>query len=255
MQNTMSHSIQNSFAAALNDSSLPVPNGVEAWNSTAPERRFAVYRNNVSASLRGALASRFPASEAIVGKEFFAAMAQVFIEIHPPRSPLLLNYGDNLPDFVEDFEPAKELTYLPDVMRLEAARSRAYHAADQAPLDPGSLAAIAPGALADVRFSPHSSFAVIRSIHPIVTIWAMNAGEAELRPIENWQGEDALVLRPQMTVEVHRLPHGGAVFLLALAQGVPLGAAVEAATTETDAFDLTANLTGALQSGAFASIV
>lgn len=250
----MSHTTQNNFAAALNDISLPVPDGVAAWNSAAPERRFKVYRNNVSASLRGALASRFPASEAIVGKDFFAAMAQALIEAHPPRSPLLLTYGDDFPDFVAGFEPAKELSYLPDVMRLEAARSRAYHAADQAPLDPGSLAAIAPETLADVRFSPHSSFAVIRSIHPVVTIWAMNAGEAELCPIDDWQGEDALVLRPQMTVEVHRLPPGGAGFLLALAQGTSLGAAVDIAMAETEAFDLTANLTGALQSGAFATI-
>jgi hypothetical protein len=251
----MSHTTQNNFAAALNDTSLPVPYGVTAWNSAAPARRFGVYRSNVSASLRGALASRFPAVEAIVGPEFFAAMAQAFIEAHPPHSPLLLNYGDNFPDFVDDFEPANELTYLPDVLRLEAARSRAYHAADQAPLDPGCLASVAPDALANLRLAPHPSFSIIRSIHPVVTIWAMNAGEAELRPIDDWQGEDALVLRPQMHVEVHRLPPGGASFLLALAQGASLGDAVDAAMTEAEAFDITANLTGALQSGAFASIL
>lgn len=251
----MSSTTQSEFAAAVKDPSLAVPASVSAWNSAAPERRFKVYRNNVSSSLRGALASRFPATKAIVGDDFFNAMAQSFIEAHPPRSPLLLNYGDDFADFVERFEPARELAYLPDVMRLEAARSRAYHAADHASLDPACLAAIAPEYLADVRFAPHPSLGIICSPHPIVTIWAMNAGEAELRPIESWQGEDALVLRPQMIVEVHRLPPGGAVFLMALAQGQSLGQAVDTAMRCSDAFDLTTNLTGALQSGAFTTIL
>ncbi|HBF30707.1 DNA-binding domain-containing protein [Rhizobium sp.] len=251
----MSNTILSEFAAAVKDPSLAVPASVTAWNSAAPERRFKVYRNNVSASLRGALASRFPATQAIVGDDFFHAMAQAFIDAHPPRSPLLLNYGDEFGDFVEHFTPASELAYLPDVIRLEAARSRAYHAADQAPLDPGCLAAIAPEHLADVRFARHPSLGIIRSIHPIITIWAMNTGELELRPIERWQSEDALVLRPQMIVEVHRLPPGGASFLLALAQGQSLAQAMDMAMADSDAFDLTANLTGALQSGVFSAIL
>lgn len=251
----MSNNTLSEFAAAVKDPSRAIPASVTAWNSIAPTRRFNVYRNNVSASLRAALASRFPATQAIVGEDFFQAMAQDYIDAHPPRSPLLLNYGDDFSDFVERFAPAKELAYLPDVIRLEVARSHAYHAADQAPLEPGCLAAIAPENLPDLRFAPHPSLGIIRSIHPILTIWAMNVGEADLHPIANWQGEDALVLRPQMMVHVHRLPPGGAGFLLALATGQSLGQAVDIAMRETDAFDLTVNLTGALQSGVFATIL
>lgn len=251
----MSSTTQSEFAAAVKDPSLAIPASITAWNSDAPLRRFEVYRNNVSASLRGALASRFPATQVIVGEDFFAAMAQAFIDAHPPRSPLLLNYGDDFADFVEHFSPARELAYLPDVIRLEAARSRAYHAADQTPLDACCLAAIAPENLADLRFVPHPSLGIVRSSHPIVTIWAMNAGEVDLQPIDSWHGEDALVLRPQMIVEVHRLPPGGADFLLALASGQSLGQAVDVAMAASDAFDLTANLTGALQSGVFAAIL
>jgi hypothetical protein len=251
----MSSTTQSDFAAAVKDPSLAIPARVRAWNSDAPLRRFKVYRNNVSASLRGALASRFAATQAIVGEDFFQAMAQAFIDAHPPRSPLLLEYGDDFADFVENFSPASALAYLPDVIRLEAARSHAYHAADQAPLDPGCLTTIAPENLADVRFVPHPSLGIVRSSHPIVTIWAMNAGELDLQPIDIWHGEDALVLRPQMIVEVHRLPPGGASFLLALATGQTLGQAVDAAMASADAFDLTANLTGALQSGVFAAIL
>ena len=125
---------QEQFAAALRDSALPVPEGIAAWNAARPLRRFGVYRNNVVSGLIGAVASRFPVAEKIVGEEFFAGMAYEFICLHPPRSPLLLSYGDGFADFVEAFEPAREIAYLADVIRLEVARGRAYHAADATPL-------------------------------------------------------------------------------------------------------------------------
>ena len=250
----MSLDTQANFAAALRDADQPVPQGLASWNGPQPERRFGVYRNNVTAGLIGALASRFPATEKIVGEEFFAAMAMEFIRLHPPRSPLLLAYGDALADFAAGFEPARPLDYLPDVVRLEAARGRAYHAADAQPLDPAVLASLAPERVAELQFVPHPSLSIVRSAHPIITIWAMNSGEMPLAPIEDWLCEDALVIRPEMTVEVHRLPAGGATFLEALAGGANLAAAVEAAMRESEAFDISANLAGALQAGAFTAI-
>jgi hypothetical protein len=190
----------------------------------------------------------------IVGTEFFAAMSYEFIRLHPPRSPLLLAYGEDFADFVERFEPATEVAYLPDIIRLEAARGRAYHAADAVPLQAERLATVDPDHLAELRFVAHPSLSVLMSNHPIVTIWAMNSGDTELRPIENWCGEDALVVRPMMNVQVHRLPAGGAVFLSAVARGEALAAAVELATKAAPGFDLSSNLAGALQAGAFTDV-
>ncbi|MGG6894727.1 DNA-binding domain-containing protein [Rhizobium sp. BR 315] len=250
----MSLATQSRFAAALIDPDLAVPEGLTAWNGPKPARRFGIYRNNVAIGLIGALASRFPAAEKIVGEEFFAAMAHEFVRLHPPRSPLLLAYGDDFPDFVESFEPAVEIPYLPDVMRLEVARGRAYHAADATPLDAALLASIEPADLAELAFVPHPSASITRSAHPAVTIWAMNTGEIELADIADWTAEDALVVRPQMIVEVHRLPPGGATFLEQLFAGADLGQAFEAALADAADFDLSANLAGALAAGAFSDI-
>ncbi|MEZ2130212.1 MULTISPECIES: putative DNA-binding domain-containing protein [unclassified Sinorhizobium] len=250
----MSITTQMQFAATLRDTNQPVPEGLNAWNGARPERRFGVYRNNVAVGLIGAIASRFPVAERIVGKDFFAAMAHEFIRLNPPRSPLLLAYGDDFAEFAESFEPAKEINYLPDVIRLEAARGRAYHAADAVPLDTARLAAVDPQHVASLRFTMHPSAAIVRSVHPIITIWAMNAGEMMLSPIQEWQCEDALVVRPEMTVLVRRLPAGCAAFLQALTSGAELSAAVEAAVVDSAEFDLSANLAGALQAGAFAAI-
>jgi hypothetical protein len=237
------------FAAALFDAGKPVPEGVTSHTTNKPARRFAVYRNNVVVGLLKALATRFPATSRIVGEEFFNAMARVFVVAHPPRSPLLATYGDDFPDFIAGFEPAAELPYLADVARLEAARTRAYHAANAEPVDPSQLHTVAPDGLGDMRFVLHRSAEVVRSRHPIVTIWAMNSGGKELGPIADWLPEDALIARPYLDVEIRALPRGGSAFLVALIAGQTLAQAVEAAATEDADFDLAANLAGLIGAG------
>jgi len=255
MRGTMPASFETSFADALLNADRPVPFGITAHNTTAPARRFAVYRNNVMAGLVTALRNRFPVVEKIVGEEFFVAMARVFVREQPPRSPLLATYGDGFPAFVAAFEPARELPYLADVAWLEAARTRAYHAADATPLGADRFATLDSELAGDIRIDLQASAEIVRSAHPIVTIWAMNSGEQELGPIENWRAEDALVARPYLEVQVRALPPGGAAFLLGLAAGCPLGEAAEAALADDPAFDLARNLAGLIGSGVVQDIV
>ncbi len=242
--------LQDEFATALLDAEKPIPPSVTSHTSRTPAKRFAVYRNNVVVGLVNALRARFPVVEKIVGKDFFAAMARVFVIAHPPQSSLLMLYGDTFADFVATFEPASALPYLPDVARLEIARTRAYHAADLEPIDPARLRGLDPQELRHVRVDLHPSLQVLRSRHPIVTIWAMNSGEAELRPIDDEGPEDALVVRARLEVAVRRLPPGGATFLGALSAGATLASAAESAAADCAQFDLTANLAGLIGSGA-----
>lgn len=244
--------LQTDFATALLDAGRAVPGALTAHTSREPVKRFAVYRNNVVAGLVNALRARFPATEKIVGEDFFFAMARLFVTAHPPCSKILSDYGEDLPGFIAAFKPAAELRYLPDVARLEAARTRAYHAADADPLAPDDLAAIDPAQLGELRVMLHPSLQILRSRYPVVTIWAMNSGEMALGVVDDTQAEDALVLRPRFNVFVRKLPPGGAVFLLALATGKSLAAAAETAVADEPAFDLTANLVGLMTSGAMA---
>ena len=242
-------SIQRNFARALLDADRPVPGTVTSHTARAPYKRFAVYRNNVVAGLIEALRTQFPATERIVGNDFFAAMARVYVVAKPPRSPILVGYGDGFPGFIASFAPAADVPYLADVARLEVARTRAYHAADAAPLDPSIWQGLDPDTLLGVRVALHPAVAILRSAHPIVTIWSMNAGEAALASIEDCGAEDALVVRPQLDVEVRRLPVGGAAFLGALATGATLGDAARSAAADHGEFDLAANLAGLIGAG------
>ena len=251
----MHPSFEPFFAQALLDPNKPIPQGIISPDAPNATRRFAVHRNNVVAGLVRAMEARFPAVERIVGEDFFVAMARAFVIERPPRSPLLATYGDEFADFVGAFEPAQELRYLADVARIEAARTRAYHAADATPVGASELAALDADALIALCVDVHPSLEIVRSEHPIVTIWAMNSGEQQLAPIETWSGEDALIVRPYLDVEVRLLPPGGAAFLRALAEGRSLGEAADVALADDAAFDLNGNLAAVIGWGLVRSVV
>jgi hypothetical protein len=247
--------MQQDFAGALLDPAAAIPRSLREHDGAPPLKRFSVYRNNVVASLVDALAARFPAAQRIVGEEFFRAAAVLYVRREPPRSRILMFYGDTLPAFLETFSPAADVPYLADVARLEAARTRAYHAADAEPADRTWLQRLNEDELGALRVRPHPSAEILRSRYPLVTIWSMNSGECEVAPIESWHAEDALIARPHGEVEVRLLPPGGAAFLTRLFAGVALAEAAQAAQVEAIEFDLVTNLAILLAAGAAAEFI
>ncbi|OJF97434.1 DNA-binding domain-containing protein [Pararhizobium antarcticum] len=244
---------QSAFATALLQADRPVPDGITTVRGDADPARFAVYRNNVFVGLTRALAQRFPVTEKLVGPAFFLAMARAYAQDHKPASPLIINYGNYFADFIASFAPASGLVYLSDVARIEAAWTHAYHAADAPALDLAALAALAPETLADLQLSPHPSAHLILSDHPAGSIW--NAHQQNpVRPVMDWQPQAMLVLRPEMTVDIHILPPQDAVFASLLFRGLSLGEAAETAFSANDAFDFGAALAGLTGLGAFATL-
>jgi hypothetical protein len=237
--------LQKRFLLALLDRTREMPPDIWATGQKWPERRFNVYRNNVFVSLTEALVTRFPVCHALVGDEFFRAMARVFIELSPPRSPVLITYGDDFANFVETFPPARPVSYLGDVAHLEAALTRAYHAADASPLTVDELAAFAPYRWEHTHVELHPSVQIITSLYPIISIWETHICSGEHPMIDNSIGEDALVARPDFHVELHRLPPGAAAFLMALLKGASLRAAADVAAADPR-FDLITTLSGIL---------
>lgn len=251
---------QAEFAAALLDPDRPCPPGLRAWNGSDPAVRLAVHRNNVMASLIDALGESFPVVQQLVGEDFFRAMAGLFVRRSPPRSRVLALYGQDLPRFIADFEPARSLPYLADVARLEAARVRACHAAEAQPLAPHAVAlALSSGERAGgLRLVCHPSLASIASAHAVVSLWAAHQHdegiEAALQGVDVDAPENALVLRQGLDVLVLRAPEGAAAFVAALLEGASLSDAAAAATDRAPAFELAATLRLLLAHGALSSI-
>ena len=61
---------------------------------------------------------------------FFGARAVESLRAHPPKSRLMMLYGDAFAGFLASFPPVAHLGYLPDVARLEQALRESCHATD-----------------------------------------------------------------------------------------------------------------------------
>jgi hypothetical protein len=242
---------QRSFAAALLDAALPVPQGLVGPDGESSPKRFAVYRNNVVVGLTEALKDAFPAVHRIVGTEFFQAMARAYVVTEPPRTPILLDYGAGFPDFIRQFEPATSPPYLADVASIERAWTEAYHSPEAAPLDPAAFTAVGRDQLPEIRLLLHPSVRVVRSQFPALTIWQMNVGDGVPAPVDLAAGgEHALVVRPQANVEVRLISRDSFKFIQALAGGASFLAATRVALADDCRFELTANLSDLMQVGA-----
>lgn len=247
---------QSAFAHALLDAARPVPDGLVAWNGSRVDLRFAVYRNNVVASLTDALTDAYPVVQRLVGATFFRAMAHEWLVDHPPRSPVLAQYGEGFAAFIAGFAPAASVPYLSDVARLEWAYVQSFHAADATALAPAALAAALapPEQLPALRVALHPSVRTLASDYAIVSLWGAHQAERiDALPDPN-RAEAALLLRPALLVHVVAIDAGTHALVCALQRGAPLGEAAQAGADADTGFDLMQALAVLIRYQAFREI-
>lgn len=243
--------IQSEFASAVLDSGRVVPPSVASHSGVPSLKRFSVYRNNVVMSLTEVLEAYFPVVARLVGEEFFRATARQFIVVHPPRSPILSQYGADFPNFLEGFAPVADVPYLADVARLEWLQQRAYHAADATPLTAHDLATFPPHQLAELRMHFHPSARVLVSAYPVFSIWRTNTFDDHVSPIgPEAEGESALVSRASLEVRTLGLPGGSAALIEMLMAGAALGPAASHSLDRFPDFDLQWTIKALIDMGA-----
>ncbi len=235
---------QDQFAAALSNPDLPPPSSI----GMKATKRFNVYRNNVSVSLSEALGATFPIVQALVGDEFFQGMTQIFTRQSLPKTPVLLDYGSEFPDFITTFSPAQTIPYLADIARLEWAWNRAYHSADVRPVTIKHLAKIPQDQVAHVCLHFHPSLHLLQSSWPIASIWQAHQPRGFEGGLPG-EGENVLILRPELDVEIRNLNPQALQFLSALFEGATLGQASEL-FVEDQSFDLSSHLAALFTMGA-----
>lgn len=231
---------QAAFATALLNPDLGVPVGLTDPQGRAAPLRFGIYRNNVVSSLSKVLEVGFPVVRALVGDRFFAAMAGVFVRAHPPKSRILMLYGDEFPLFLKGFPPVAHLGYLPDVARLELAMRQSYHAADSVPV---SADLLTPDRLSKARLCFAPATRLVISDWPVWSIWAAHTRGGPMPAA--MQGEAVLILRPDYDPDPRCLAPACVPVLAALLAGEPLETALDLAAEGFDLAELLALLLGA----------
>jgi hypothetical protein len=205
---------QDAFAAAL------FQRPAEQLQQLIEQPGFAIYRNTVLKGCVDALGANYPCVASLVGDDWLRAAAAIYAQQSPPSDCRLLYYGADFAEFLEQFEPARDLPYLADVARLDRLWLEAFAAPQEACLELTRLGAVSPAQLAECVLQPRSS---VRwrwfSEQPIYSIWRHNREEQPLPPELPWHGEGALLVGHRTGVRWQALDKGGCIFLDACAAG------------------------------------
>jgi hypothetical protein len=212
-------------------------------DSLAQPERLVLHARNFRAGLTAALASTFSGTQRLIGEGFFAFAAAQFLTAHPPRDPIVAQYGSDFPRFLSGLPALAKSPWVADVARLEWAiqslsdirpapaleTSALLHASD-AHLDwsPSALLFTAPSPAADL-LDPDGDLGALDLAHPCRLLLASTANG----------------------IAQHHLSVAAWAFLYALQAGLPLSAALEA-TAQTE-FDPAATLSLAVRLGCFAA--
>lgn len=231
---------QADFTQAMLDPAAAVPLGLVNPDGAPATKRFNVYRNNVAVSLTDALETAFPVLVKLLGEQNFKGLAGLYLRQHPPSTPLLMFYGEEMPRFLAGLPQLAHLPYLADVARLELALRESYHAADSSGIDASILQTMPPDRLmaARLRFAP--SVRLLRSRYPIHGIWQFNMVQGAPQPEP--KGQNVLITRPEFDPVMQPLPAGGGTFVARAMDGASFAKALDAAQSQVPEFDLTATL-------------
>jgi hypothetical protein len=231
---------QLAFARALCDGDAAQAARVRAVEPFTAEQRLQIYHNNWAISLRQALAGVYPVINQLVGDEFFAYAAGVYVQAHPSRTGNVHDFGDAFPDFLAQLAGAESLPYLPDVARLEWAYHEVFHAPEGGALDVGQLAAVLSGESAEplaaadnlyLQLSPCCRY--VRSDYPILTIWQLHqdAGSGDEVVDIDTGGMQLALVRNTIAIEFHPVSAAAYALLAALHGGESFAQACARALT------------------------
>ena len=207
------------------------------------ETRLQIYRNAMLHNLTAALRTAYPAVRGLVGEEFFESAAMLYIDDYPSCSGNLQEYGAAFPRFLAAMPEARSVPYLADVSRLEWARQECYLAADVPWLDAETISMDINSTPATARLLLHPAVGLVRSAFPILDIWRYCQKPSTEAPSLDDGGQQVLVWREDHQIVMQVLLPGAAAFIGSVLAGNAISQALaEAATIQSDAFDLSACL-------------
>ncbi|CAB3782053.1 DNA-binding domain-containing protein [Pararobbsia alpina] len=228
--------LQAAFASALADSRHePALLDVLVPTDTESER-LGLYRGNLQANWRGALANAYPVLCALVGDGYFNALARAYARAHPSGSGDLNRFGDALPDYIERYETDSRFRYFGDIARLEWALHCAYFASDVEPFSAEQWAEFGGERLLEARLCLHPACTAIASPYAVADVWLAHQ-PGEVFPAEIDAPSWVLVVRPQWRPIVVKQSAAAHAAFVALQRGDSLNDALDAAFGVDAEFD------------------
>lgn len=217
-------------------------------DSARAQQGLALYRGNLLATRDKTLSAAYPVLRALVGEEFFSALANTYGDQYPSTDGDLHRYGAGFADFLAAFEPVTSYPYFPDMARYEWALHRAHFARTTPSIDRAYLAACTPQQLEDARFCLHPACTLLSSQWAISAIWRAHQSEGKQLidtelPQQIAVDDFAVTVRPRWRVDLLSLSAAASRALHCVGEGKVLGEAVDQALVIDADFSLASELT------------
>lgn len=228
------------FQQALFDPDLPVPDEIKG---TQLIERFSIYRNTVVLGMIEILEQIFPTTKRLLGNEFFMAIASVFVRQYPMRSPVSLEYGEELPAFLRDFPPMADWIWVADVAQLEWLHQQSLNAADSELLNATSLQRMQIEDGHGILLTLDPSLRIARFKSPAFSIWQQQQNVNEQNSFDDpWQPQNILLWRVGSKIRHWIISDELTLFIEALLRGEQLGKAKILAQRYNQEFSFEATL-------------
>ncbi|PHS40839.1 MAG: hypothetical protein COA91_03130 [Robiginitomaculum sp.] len=220
------------------------------------EPKFAgVYRNNSVSAFVDVLQANYKTVYALVGPEYFSALALNYLEKFPARNRTLVGYGQDFYQMIEAQLQVHKLAYLASFAKLDRAWTLAHMAADTKSLSMAVLQehAAAGGDLANYRLGLKPDVNLVSNDWPVLALWSGLRDDIEINSAVELvaKTEYVLVWRRELEVLYKDLSSGEFAFLSALQNKDTLGAATVKCLTNSPETDVGALLAGMMAAGIF----
>ena len=243
------------FHTAMDAMLSGASDALDPWLRRGREGRtgLAVYRNTIAKARADALAALYPTVERLVGDEWFREAALMFGREEPPSGPVMDDYGTGFPDWLDVFPPARDMTYLAPVARIDRAWSQVHRALDAPILSAEAVAALDPARM----------FGAVARLHPATrlfwfdwsapSIWLANRPDANSDALAVWDqvAEGLLLTRPHGAVRHIAVDRAEWTFVDACRRGRPLGRIAAESMLSQPGLDLSALFARLLGMGVF----
>ena len=229
--------LQRSFADAL----MERGDAIEVWIDGAgldSSARLRIYRHSIAGTQTTALRDSYPTVHALVGDDFFEVLASRYRVRYPSTCGNLQHFGGAMAVFIADMPDVKQLSYLPDVARLDWLRQCAALAADAQPVGPQTSAAAAAVPPERLRMRLHPSLQSLHSVFPVLSIFRWCQSPSDPAPRPDSGAEHVLLWRDGGEVAMAAVEPATYRCIEALGAGRDVAIAWAAATALDSNFDL-----------------
>lgn len=188
------------------------------------ETLFGVYRYAYGSRLVEALRNDHELLHAYLGDETFDEMGHAYVRARPSQHPNVRWFSQGIPDFLRSTPPYSQYPVLADLAALEKALNDAFDGRDGAVLALADVAAFAPEAWKDLKFTAHPTAARFDLSTNASAVWrALKADEMPPDAVTLDEPSRVLVWRQENTPMFRELPAEEAMMWDEAVKGVPFG--------------------------------